>query len=157
MPNHIEEIVVKELIEQATNLVRPSLPSNVSIHLNLNLNTEQTLNGSATKLAQVLVNLMLNAADAITKQGTINVTLLSENSIIKILIEDDGCGMDDETQNNIFNPFFTTKPVGKGTGLGLHICLTIIKSHGGDISVSSEIDKGTCFTISLPVLRNNDY
>ncbi|MFY8297916.1 sensor histidine kinase [Pseudoalteromonas sp. SS15] len=155
MPNHIEEIVLKDLIEQATNLVRPSLPSNVSIHLNLN--TEQTLNGSATKLAQVLVNLMLNAADAITKQGTINVSLLSENSIIKILIEDDGCGMDDETQNNIFNPFFTTKPVGKGTGLGLHICLTIIKSHGGDISVSSEIDKGTCFTISLPVLRNNDF
>lgn len=155
VPNHIEEIVLKDLIEQTINLVRPSLPSTVSIHLNLN--TMQTLHGSATKIAQVLINLMLNAADAITKQGTISISLFSEDNVIKIFIEDDGCGMDAETQNNIFNPFFTTKPVGKGTGLGLHICLTIIKSHGGDISVSSEIDKGTCFTISLPIHRNNDF
>lgn len=68
-----------------------------------------------------------------------------------VILEDTGCGIHDREVKRIFDPFFTTKEVGKGTGLGLSICYKIIQNHGGDIHVTSQLGKGTAFTIELPL------
>lgn len=103
------------------------------------------------QLGQVFLNLLVNAAQSIEKQGTITVTSWAESSQVCISIADTGNGMSEEVQKQIFEPFFTTKEPGKGTGLGLPISAEIIRKHGGVISVQSEPGKGTCFLITLPI------
>jgi signal transduction histidine kinase len=104
------------------------------------------------QINQVFMNLLVNAAQAIEKQGTIFVRSGTENKQVWFEIEDTGQGMTEEVQNRIFEPFFTTKPVGKGTGLGLSISYDIIvKKHGGHMDVRSTVGKGTCFRLWLPL------
>jgi two-component system NtrC family sensor kinase len=105
------------------------------------------------QLNQVFMNLLVNAAHAIEKQGVITIRTLKEGSFILISITDTGCGMDDAIVNRIFEPFFTTKEVGKGTGLGLSITYDIVKKHGGDITVQSEPGEGTTFTVRIPLVE----
>ncbi|KPK96556.1 MAG: hypothetical protein AMJ95_13575 [Omnitrophica WOR_2 bacterium SM23_72] len=112
--------------------------------------------GNQNELEQVVINIVLNARDAIKqvkKSGRIRILLLKEEKWIKIQIEDEGIGMPKDTIPKIFDPFFTTKEVGKGVGLGLSICQSIVEKHNGTISVQSELNKGSCFTIKLPKLR----
>ena len=104
------------------------------------------------QLNQVFMNLLVNAAHAIEKQGEIRVRTWVESGLINIVISDSGCGISKESQRRIFEPFFTTKEVGKGTGLGLSIAYDIVKKHNGMIKVESEIGEGTTFTISIPVV-----
>ncbi len=108
-----------------------------------------------SKLEQVFVNLLINAAQAIKEHGTIDVVTFVKDGIINIQIIDNGKGIAPEHLNKVFDPFFTTKPVGQGTGLGLSISYDIIKQHGGDILVSSEVGYGTTFTILFPL--KSDY
>lgn len=104
------------------------------------------------QITQVLINLLLNAADAITGAagGTITITTRLENEWIIIIISDTGSGIDEKDMEKIFEPFFSTKPEVEGTGLGLPTSFGIITSHGGDISCSSSLTRGTTFTIKLP-------
>ncbi len=105
-----------------------------------------------SELKQVWMNLLVNAAHAIEDHGMIYIRTGVENeSNVWIEIEDTGAGIKAEHQANIFSPFFTTKPVGQGTGLGLSISHGIIKKHHGEISVESELGRGTRFRITLPV------
>jgi two-component system, NtrC family, sensor kinase len=105
------------------------------------------------QINQVFMNLLVNAAQAITGQGKIFVRSGSENEQVWFEVEDTGVGMPEEIRRRIFEPFFTTKPVGKGTGLGLSISYDIIvKKHGGRIDVTSQPGKGTCFRIWLPLV-----
>ncbi len=104
------------------------------------------------QLNQVFMNLLVNASHAIDKYGEIRVKTWAEDSHIHIAISDTGCGISGENLKKIFDPFFTTKEVGKGTGLGLSITYDIIKKHQGAVNVSSEVGKGTTFTISLPIV-----
>lgn len=107
--------------------------------------------GNQGKLTQVFTNLIVNAAQAMSEMGTLTVgTAVIENEI-SITIADTGKGIDKEGMSKLFDPFFTTKPVGEGTGLGLSISQGIISDHKGKILVESEVDKGTVFTILLPV------
>ncbi|MBU4262514.1 MAG: response regulator [Proteobacteria bacterium] len=103
------------------------------------------------QLAQVFMNLLVNAAHAIDNQGMIRIKTFTENDLIVVSITDTGCGISPEIQNKIFAPFFTTKKAGVGTGLGLSIVTEIVARHGGEISVESEVGKGSTFTISIPV------
>jgi two-component system NtrC family sensor kinase len=103
------------------------------------------------KLSQVFMNLLVNASHAIDKQGRITVATRSDGTSATITIADTGCGIEESHRARIFEPFFTTKEVGKGTGLGLSISYDIIKKHGGEITVQSEVGKGTTFTITLPL------
>ncbi|MCD6570077.1 MAG: GHKL domain-containing protein [Deltaproteobacteria bacterium] len=105
------------------------------------------------QLNQVFMNLLVNAAHAIEKQGEITIRSWQRDGLINVTISDTGCGIPRENLNKIFDPFFTTKDVGKGTGLGLSITYDIIKKHKGEIKVDSEIGKGTTFTISIPVVE----
>jgi two-component system NtrC family sensor kinase len=109
------------------------------------------LNCYPQKLNQVFMNLLVNAAHAIEGHGTICVKTFNEWGDIVVSISDTGKGIAPENLTRIFEPFFTTKEVGKGTGLGLSISYDIIKKHGGEITVESEVGTGTTFTIRLPL------
>jgi signal transduction histidine kinase len=113
------------------------------------------------KLNQVLMNLIANAVHATKKDNRaiqdrlVDVSTTKENEFIKIVVKDNGTGMKEEVRKKIFDPFFTTKQVGEGTGLGLSIVLGIVQEHGGEIHIDSEWDKGTSFTILLPINANH--
>jgi len=103
------------------------------------------------QLNQVFLNLLVNAAQSIEKQGVITVRTWSDGDNIFVSVADTGKGMTAEVKKHVFEPFFTTKDAGKGTGLGLSISSDIIHKHGGQISVESELGIGTTFTVRLPV------
>ena len=113
--------------------------------------------GEQIELEQVVTNVILNGRDAIRLSnkgsGEIQVLLSKNNEWIKMRIKDNGAGISKETIPKIFDPFFTTKDVGKGLGLGLSICHSIVEKYKGLITVSSEIGKGTVFTIQFPIAR----
>jgi signal transduction histidine kinase len=106
-------------------------------------------------LIQVLVNLIINASHAIVRgssdENEIRITGRKESANqVEIKVKDTGQGIPKENLARVFDPFFTSKPVGIGSGLGLSICHEIVKSFGGTISVSSETNKGTEFRVLLP-------
>jgi two-component system NtrC family sensor kinase len=103
------------------------------------------------QLNQVFLNLLVNAAQAIEKQGNVVVSTWCDTDFVYVSIADTGKGMPDEVRLHVFEPFFTTKEAGKGTGLGLSISADIVRKHGGDISVTSEPGAGSTFTVRLPV------
>jgi len=101
-------------------------------------------------LNQVLVNIIINAVQAMPQGGRLKVQTLPEEDHLSLIIEDTGVGMTEEVLKQIFTPFFTTKDVGQGTGLGLAVVHGIIASHGGSIDVKSSVGSGTRFEIRLP-------
>lgn len=105
------------------------------------------------QLNQVFMNILINAAQAIPDSGAIGIRTWSEQGWIFVAISDTGAGIPAEKTGRIFEPFYTTKEVGKGTGLGLSIAYDIVKKHGGDIAVQSEMGKGTTFTVTIPVVE----
>lgn len=122
------------------------------VNFNTVLKTElPKVNIAADQLLQVFVNILFNAIDAIDGTGNISIKSYNDNNNVYIDIEDDGCGMDSNTMAKIFDPFFTTKEVGKGTGLGLSVSYGIIKRFNGEILVESELNKGSKFTVVLPI------
>jgi signal transduction histidine kinase len=111
------------------------------------------------QINQVLMNLLVNAGQAIgdeSKDGKIAISTKQIDNQIEIKISDNGKGIKESDLNKIFDPFYTTKPVGEGTGLGLSLSYSIIQKHKGDISAASEIGKGTTFNIRLPIKQNQD-
>lgn len=112
---------------------------------------------SIARLNQVFMNLLVNAIQAITGPGEIEIITGHNAGMVTIAIRDTGCGMPDAVRAKIFDPFFTTKPDGVGTGLGLSIIDGIMKQHHGQISVESTPGAGTTFTLTLPVdLKDED-
>lgn len=103
------------------------------------------------QLAQVLLNLLTNSIQATDAGGKINVTIRSSEEQVFIVVQDNGCGIPEENLTKIFEPFFSTKAVGMGTGMGLYISSGIVTKLGGLMTVESQPDKGTTFTIALPV------
>ena len=106
----------------------------------------------ASQLNQVVMNLVINAAQAMgPERGTITISTGVDSENVWLEVADNGYGIAPQTLQKIFDPFFTTKPVGEGTGLGLSLSYGIVKKHRGDISVSSELGKGTTFRVVLPI------
>jgi two-component system NtrC family sensor kinase len=108
------------------------------------------------KLGQVFLNLVVNAAQALpdgqVDDHWIRLGIQQEDGLVLVSVGDTGPGISPDAQTRIFDPFYTTKPVGEGTGLGLAICHSIVAQMGGDILLESELGKGTCFTVRLPVV-----
>jgi CheY-like chemotaxis protein len=155
-------ININKVIKESIDLVANSLPDYIEVKLNLQKDPYYII-ADSTQMQQVLMNMILNAKDAMPKGG--NITLTSENYqvkqnfqqgslepgfYVKILISDTGSGIPIEVLPKIFDPFFTTKEVGKGTGLGLSMVYGIVKNHGGTIFVNSKKDQGTQFEIIFP-------
>jgi PAS domain S-box-containing protein len=159
-------VQVRHLISEFQKIARETFPKSIEIHVNAP-RTLWTVSGDATQLHQVLMNLCVNARDAMPSGGTLTITadnlMLDEHyarmnidakvgPYIIITISDTGVGIPHEIIERIFEPFFTTKEADKGTGLGLSTVFTIVKSHGGFIHVYSEVGKGTTFKVYLPAL-----
>ncbi|OGP91246.1 MAG: hypothetical protein A2156_02880, partial [Deltaproteobacteria bacterium RBG_16_48_10] len=106
---------------------------------------------STNQMRQVMLNLLKNAKEAMPKGGILTVRTSREDHKVMVTIQDTGIGIPEEIRDKIFEAFFTTKQKVKGVGLGLSVCYGIIKDHGGEIRVESEVDKGTTFIILLPI------
>jgi two-component system NtrC family sensor kinase len=109
-----------------------------------------------SQLNQVFLNLLVNSAQAIQGRGTITIRTCREGDQACLIFSDSGRGIPPDVLPRIFDPFFTTKAVGSGTGLGLSLAYGIVQKHKGSIEVVSEVDKGTTFTIRLPIQHTAD-
>ncbi|WMN61781.1 ATP-binding protein (plasmid) [Pseudoalteromonas xiamenensis] len=112
---------------------------------------------NADAIGQVILNLLLNAKDAceseLTRQSCVGLSINAIQEHILISVSDNGVGMDETTLTKIFEPFYTTKDVGKGTGMGMAIVYGFIEEHNGTIHVESKLGQGTSITVSLPIIN----
>lgn len=141
-------IDINKGIESTLNVVHNELKYKATV--TKELGKVPHVEGFPQKLNQVIMNILVNAGQAIEEKGEIKIVTIKEGDRAVIRISDNGCGIEKEHLSKIFDPFFTTKEIGKGTGLGMNIAYNIIQEHNGEITVESEVGKGTVFTISLP-------
>ncbi|QSJ14269.1 response regulator [Nostoc sp. UHCC 0702] len=159
---------LQDLILETEKMMKQTFPKNIKIKINIPKQKLWHISGDLTQLHQVMMNLCINARDAMPNGGTLQIAARNfwvdsqyarmnidakVGSYVMISVADTGTGISKEIVERIFEPFFTTKEVGKGTGLGLSTVLGIIKSHGGFVNVVSEIAKGTEFQVCLPVTQ----
>lgn len=142
------DININDIIQNVNLLVQKSFEQERK-QIKLNLNEIPNIIGDKDGLEQVVINMVLNASYAIDEGGTVTVNTYEENNTIVTEIIDDGCGIEQDMIDTIFEPFVTTKD--NGNGLGLFVSYGIIQSHHGTIEVESEVSKGTKFTIYLPI------
>lgn len=130
--------------------VRHSLPTSVTLATSL-LNIPPLI-CNPSKIAHVVLNILTNARLAVNAgPGHISVKQRMSGDNVVIEISDDGCGMPPEVMHRIFEAFFTTRELGKGTGIGLALCYKLIREHNGDIEVQSQEGRGTTFTLTIPI------
>lgn len=167
IPHHFELLNLHNLIADSIDMLKHTIDKKIDIHFKSTISSSPIL-GDSSLIQNALINIGINASHAMTDGGSLTLTL-SEKSITKdttnhsvtlnegtyfcLTISDTGEGIPEELLIRIFDPFFTTKEKGKGTGLGLATVLGTIQDHGGDISVNSQVGKGTTFTLYLPKHR----
>lgn len=143
-----EKCSLKDIIENCLLILHNKIKNKVQVMTSFVENAP--VKGNEGRLHQAMLNIIANAVQAIEKKGTLNIITAKKEGKLEITIEDDGMGIPEENLEKITDPFFTTKPPGEGTGLGLFITLSIIEEHNGEIDVISNVGKGTIFTITLP-------
>ncbi len=163
-------VQIKHIIKDLIKVLNETLPKSIVVKYDIEPELE-LISADPTQIHQVLMNLSINARDAMPSGGELTITanniVLDEiaariyieakaGRYVLIIFKDTGSGMTQEIRARVFDPFFTTKEIGKGTGLGLSTALTIVKSHGGFISVYSEAGKGTQFSIYLPAAESEE-
>jgi PAS domain S-box-containing protein len=156
----IKPIKLKPIIKEALKLIRASLPPGIEIKEHLS--TSGSIIGEPTRMHQVLMNLCTNAYHAMPDGGELTVNLeevelaeefhpnLPPGQYVKLEVMDTGHGIDPSIIDRIFEPYFTTQEMHRGTGLGLAVVLGIVKSHNGHISVQSKLGQGSTFSVYLP-------
>ncbi len=148
-----EEVNLNTLMLETLSLLDTQIQhSNIDIKLDLDPSLPATL-ANGGKLQQVMMNLLMNARDAMPKGGRLKLATYKDNSHLVVEVEDSGTGISRENIKKIYDPFFTTKEVGKGSGLGLSVSYGIVEEHSGRISVESQQGIGTTFSVRLPVKR----
>jgi two-component system, cell cycle sensor histidine kinase and response regulator CckA len=163
----------RHLLVEVLQIARQTFPKSIEVSLQIENTHLWTLSSDATELHQILMNLCVNARDAMPTGG--ELTIMAENIILNdeyrklhphllgeayvaITVADTGIGIEPELMERIFEPFFTTKPIGQGTGLGLSTVRTIVNNHQGFVNVSSQVNKGTQFRFYLPaIVEERDY
>lgn len=160
-PGKIEQVDVRSMIETAADVAGyGSTSGEISIELNLPADLP-AIAGDADQLTQVVLNLIINAEQALTASGTGDRIVLSAEAkptagMVEVTVQDNGPGIPKAIRPRIFEPFFTTKEVGDGTGIGLAFCHRIVLSHGGQIRLDQAQNSGSCFRISLPAAAAQD-
>jgi signal transduction histidine kinase len=152
-PPDLKPIEISKIIDQAISLV-----GHQAQLTKIKLIREETpslplVKGDSGQLQQVLINLIVNAIQAMPNGGELKIISFTKGDLVKVAINDVGEGIPPENMDKLFTPFFSTKDEVKGVGLGLAVSYGIIQSHGGNIEVQSQIGKGSTFTISLPAYR----
>jgi two-component system, cell cycle sensor histidine kinase and response regulator CckA len=159
----------RHLLAEVLQIARQTFPRSIEISLQIESTNLWTLSADANQLHQVLINLCVNARDAMPEGG--NMTIMAENIVLSdeysklhpnarggayvaITVADTGIGIQPELFDRIFEPFFTTKAIGKGTGLGLSTVRTIVNHHQGFVDVSSQVDRGSQFRFYLPAIEH---
>ena len=151
--SHLDEAKWKKVdihkgLESSIKIMMPQFKRQLEIHKNFQASGIISCNPG--QLNQVFLNILSNAAQAIDNSGNIWINTHDENDFLVIDIKDDGKGMPPNIRDKIFDPFYTTKDVGEGTGLGLSISYSIIQNHNGTLSVESQVNKGSTFSIKIP-------
>ncbi|MFH1893505.1 MAG: ATP-binding protein [Candidatus Zixiibacteriota bacterium] len=149
-----EHLHIETLIEDTVRLAKNQIKlSGIEISEEIPENLPP-IYGDRKLLVQVLLNLLLNAIDAMPDGGSLKVRVAPEakTGFVSIHVSDTGCGIPGHILGSIFTPFFTTKPTGKGTGLGLAVSKGIIEKHGGSIEADSKLNEGTTVTVHLPIV-----
>ena len=149
----IEKVDVNDVLQEVLELVRHKARyEKVEIREELQPDLPP-VRGDGAGLRQVLMNLLINAHQAIGGAGTITIATHGDGSTIGIEVKDTGCGIDPVHLDHIWDPFFTTKSVGQGLGLGLAVTFNIVKRQGGEIKVESRLGEGSTFTVTLPIFQ----
>jgi len=149
------EVNINGLMLETLSLVDHQLQkSEVEVKVDLDVSLPPTL-ANGGKLQQVFMNLVLNARDAMPQGGKLKIRTYQEGSQLVVKVQDSGAGISEENVKRIYDPFFTTKKAGKGSGLGLSVSYGIIQEHSGRINVDSTAGQGTTFRLHLPVKRVN--
>ncbi len=143
-----QDIEVKQALSDALGLVEYKLRKS-SISYNKNIEAGLVVRFDPNDLQQVLINLMINAVQSMAEGGILTINAFCKRSKVILEVSDTGQGIEKENISKIFDPFYTTKPPGEGTGLGLWLTYEIVHSYGGDISVASRKNKGTTFSVIL--------
>ncbi len=155
-------------LKEITKLLDRTLPENIRVKMRYG-EGRYIVSADPTRMQQVIMNLAINARDAMPQGGQLTFGLDNADSLppmfkplqeeddvetwVRLTVSDNGTGIPDDVLPHIFEPFFTTKPPGRGTGLGLAQVYGIVKQHGGEITVLSQIGKGTTFVVYLPLLK----
>jgi PAS domain S-box-containing protein len=163
----LKPIQVISIVEEVLKFIRSSIPTTIEIHQNIE--SDSLIMGNATRVHQVMMNLCTNAAHAMDENGGIleiglkdvsidsvanrRISGLKPGDYIELKISDTGAGIDPKIIGSIFEPYFTTKAPGEGTGMGLAMAHGIVETYGGKITVDSRLGEGTAFTIYLPITR----
>ena len=165
----IEPIEIATIAKEVLKLIKSSTPA--SIEIKQNLNTRSMIMGNAIQIHQIMMNLCTNAVYAMEDGGVLEIGLkdvlienttdiskleLKSGNYVEMIISDTGSGIPEDIIGSIYEPYFTTKPLGEGTGMGLAMVHGIVESYGGKIEVESALTKGTTFTIYLPVAEQGN-
>jgi len=151
---HTDYFHIERLLDETVSLAKNQIKlSKIKLEMKIEENLPP-LYGDLEQLKQVFLNIILNAIDAMPNGGVINIRVDTEKDtgFMSIRISDTGDGIPPHILGSIFNPFFTTKQTGKGTGLGLAVSRGIIEKHGGDIDVQSKYGEGATFNVHLPIV-----
>ena len=157
-------ICLADAVIEAVDLIRTRVPPTISLGIKVADGSAGLVRIGDTEITQIMTNLVLNAVYAIAKGGAINISvaaitvehaaadaaIISPGRYLRLIVADTGCGMDEATRRRVFDPFFSTKPVGEGTGLGLSVVYGIVTATKGVITVDSEVGMGTTFSVFLP-------
>lgn len=148
---YTEQLDLNEIIREVLQFLDNSmLYSRIKLELNLENNLPH-ITSDRLQLQQIFLNIVNNAIDAVGKNGLIKIRSQEAGTNLQVIVADNGPGVSEEILPKIFEPFYTTKETGKGTGLGLSITYGLVKKLGGDITVQSQLDHGTIFTITIPL------
>ncbi|MFH1134646.1 MAG: PAS domain S-box protein [Pseudomonadota bacterium] len=166
----LKPVDLNQEVLESVRILERILPKMIEINVDLTPEPSRIL-ADSNQIYQVLMNLATNARDAMPGGGRLGVSTgrlalesglpfpenLPQEEYVMLRVRDDGLGMDEETRKNIFNPFFTTKEIGKGTGLGLAAVYGIVHGHGGWIKVESQPGKGSAFEIYWPARPRDEH
>ena len=146
---HFQEASVDDLIKKALDIAMPAKPEDVEIKLNLNC-WDIRIPVNEIQICQMLLNLIINAFQAMPEGGVLEIQTIFDDDLVKILVTDTGDGIPEDIRDRIFDPFFTTKESGKGTGLGLAIVAQMVEDHKGTVELLDTEKRGSSFRICLP-------
>ncbi|MCX5733438.1 MAG: PAS domain S-box protein [candidate division NC10 bacterium] len=163
-PMELRPVSLTEMVAQFEKILQRTIREDIRLTSRL-APALGAVRADRAQLQQVLLNLVVNANDAMPSGGTLTITTdevvcsaadvaglvdVAPGPCVRLIVQDTGCGMDEEVQRHIFEPFYTTKPEGKGTGLGLATCYGIVRQHGGFFQVQSTPGQGSRFAVYLP-------